>query len=232
MKRRSLLAAGAAALAVALGGANVAAQETVKIGLILPMTGPFASTGRQIEAAAKLYMQQKGDTVAGKKLQLIVKDDTGVADVTKRLAQELIVNDKVTVLAGFGLTPLALATASAGDAGEGADRGHGGSDLDHHRGIALHRAHELHGRSGDGSARRMGDARTTSSASSRWSPITAPASTSRRRSPRPSPRPAARSRTCACRSQTRTSRPSFRRSPTRSPTPFSPSCRRASARSS
>jgi len=110
MKRRSLLAAGAAALAVALGGANVAAQETLKIGLILPMTGPFASTGRQIEAAAKLYMQQKGDTVAGKKLQLIVKDDTGVADVTKRLAQELIVNDKVTVLAGFGLTPLALAT--------------------------------------------------------------------------------------------------------------------------
>ena len=87
------------------------AQETVKIGLILPMTGPFASTGRQIEAAAKLYMQQKGDTVAGKKIQLILKDDTGTADVTKRLAQELIVQDKVTVLAGFGLTPLALATA-------------------------------------------------------------------------------------------------------------------------
>jgi branched-chain amino acid transport system substrate-binding protein len=75
------------------------------------MTGPFASTGRQIEAAAKLYMQQKGDTVAGKKIQLIVKDDTGTADVTKRLAQELIVNDKIAVMAGFGLTPLALATA-------------------------------------------------------------------------------------------------------------------------
>src|SRR5829696_4704150 len=56
-------------------------------------------------------MQQQGDTVAGKKIQLIVKDDTGVADVTKRLAQELIVNDKITVMAGFGLTPLALATA-------------------------------------------------------------------------------------------------------------------------
>jgi branched-chain amino acid transport system substrate-binding protein len=56
-------------------------------------------------------MQQNGDTVAGKKIQLIVKDDTGVADVTKRLAQELIVQDKVSVLAGFGLTPLALATA-------------------------------------------------------------------------------------------------------------------------
>jgi branched-chain amino acid transport system substrate-binding protein len=95
---------------LALTGA-ASAQEAVKIGLILPMTGPFASTGRQIEAAAKLYMQQKGDTVAGKKIQLIVKDDTGTADVTKRLAQELIVQEKVSVLAGFGLTPLALATA-------------------------------------------------------------------------------------------------------------------------
>ena len=111
MNRRALLtAAGAAAVTLALSGAALA-QEAVKIGLILPMTGPFASTGRQIEAAAKLYMQQKGDTVAGRKIQLIVKDDTGVADVTKRLAQELIVNDKISVMAGFGLTPLALASA-------------------------------------------------------------------------------------------------------------------------
>jgi branched-chain amino acid transport system substrate-binding protein len=111
MLRRTFNAiASAAALGATLGTAALA-QETVKIGLILPMTGPFASTGRQIEAAVKLYMQQQGDTVAGKKIQLIVKDDTGVADVTKRLAQELIVNDKITVLAGFGLTPLALATA-------------------------------------------------------------------------------------------------------------------------
>ncbi|MBD2745442.1 ABC transporter substrate-binding protein [Microvirga sp. BT688] len=108
MRRRTFL--GAVALTLALSGAALA-QETVKIGLILPMTGPFASTGRQIEAAVKLYMQQQGDTVAGKKIQLIVKDDTGVADVTKRLAQELIVNDKISVLAGFGLTPLALASA-------------------------------------------------------------------------------------------------------------------------
>jgi branched-chain amino acid transport system substrate-binding protein len=95
---------------LALAG-TASAQDTMKIGLILPMTGPFASTGRQIEAAAKLYMQQKGDTVAGKKIQLIVKDDAGTADVTKRLAQELIVNEKVGVIAGFGLTPLALSPA-------------------------------------------------------------------------------------------------------------------------
>jgi branched-chain amino acid transport system substrate-binding protein len=111
MHRRTLLKTGVAALAVGLAAMPARAEDTVKIGLILPLTGPFASTGRQIDAAVKLYMAQNGDTVAGKKLQLIVKDDTGVADVTKRMAQELIVNEKVTVLAGFGLTPLALATA-------------------------------------------------------------------------------------------------------------------------
>ncbi|HST95623.1 MAG TPA: ABC transporter substrate-binding protein, partial [Microvirga sp.] len=111
MLRRTFVGiASAAAITLATGGAALA-QDTMKIGLILPMTGPFASTGRQIEAAAKLYMQQNGDTAGGKKIQLIVKDDTGVADVTKRLAQELIVNDKVGVIAGFGLTPLALAPA-------------------------------------------------------------------------------------------------------------------------
>ncbi|HEY8554541.1 MAG TPA: ABC transporter substrate-binding protein [Burkholderiales bacterium] len=87
------------------------AADTVKIGLILPMTGPFTSTGRQVEAGVRLYMQQHGDTVAGKKIELIVKDDAAVADTTRRIAQELVVNEKVHILAGFGLTPLALATA-------------------------------------------------------------------------------------------------------------------------
>ncbi len=92
-------------------GAFAGAPESFKIGLILPMTGQAASTGRQIEAAAKLYMAQNGSTVAGRKVELIIKDDTGLPDVTKRIAQELLVNEHVNVLAGFGLTPLALATA-------------------------------------------------------------------------------------------------------------------------
>jgi branched-chain amino acid transport system substrate-binding protein len=87
------------------------AQDTVKVGMLVPMTGPFASTGKQLVAGARLYIQLNGDAVAGKKIQLVVKDDTGNADVTKRLAQELVVNDKVAFLAGFGLTPGALATA-------------------------------------------------------------------------------------------------------------------------
>jgi branched-chain amino acid transport system substrate-binding protein len=98
-------------LVLALGAPALQAQEVFKIGLILPMTGPSASTGKQIEAAARLFMAQNGDKVAGRKIELIVKDDGGVPDATKRVAQELVVNDKVGVLSGFGLTPLALATA-------------------------------------------------------------------------------------------------------------------------
>ncbi|MDE2616329.1 MAG: ABC transporter substrate-binding protein [Burkholderiales bacterium] len=111
MQKRVFLSASMLALAALSSTAVLAQDGTFKIGLILPMTGQQASTGRQIEAAAKLYMAQHGDTVAGKKVQLIIKDDTSVPDVTKRLAQELVVNDKVNVLAGFGITPSAFATA-------------------------------------------------------------------------------------------------------------------------
>jgi branched-chain amino acid transport system substrate-binding protein len=109
--RRTHLIRIAAAVA-ALGFGSVAtADDTIKVGLILPMTGPSASTGRQIDAAVKLWMAQSGGKVGGKKVEVLVKDDAGVADTTRRLAQELVVNDKVVALAGFGLTPLALATA-------------------------------------------------------------------------------------------------------------------------
>lgn len=109
LERRSLLIAAAAA--ALLGAGSAQAQETVKIGLVLPMTGASSTTGKQAEAAVRLFLQQNGTTVAGKKIELILKDDTGTADVTKRIAQELVVNDKVSVLMGFGLTPLALAVA-------------------------------------------------------------------------------------------------------------------------
>jgi len=111
MKKRVFIkAVGIAAVALSATH-SIAETATFKIGLILPMTGQQASTGRQIEAAARLYMAQNGDTVAGRKIELILKDDTSIPDVTKRLAQELVVNDKVNVLAGFGITPSALATA-------------------------------------------------------------------------------------------------------------------------
>lgn len=110
MLKRFLKGVATLALGTLASGAALA-QEPIKIGLILPMTGPFTSTGKQISAAVNLYLQQNGTTVAGRKIEIILKDDTGTADTTRRIAQELVVNDKVTALAGFGLTPLALATA-------------------------------------------------------------------------------------------------------------------------
>ena len=111
-RRRVLQGIAAAAATGLLTVPAFAAEAPLKIGLILPLTGPFASTGKQIEAACRLYMAKNGDTVAGRKVELIVKDDTGLApETTKRIAQEMVVQDKVTVLAGFGLTPLALAAA-------------------------------------------------------------------------------------------------------------------------
>src|SRR5437016_8332181 len=97
--------------ASAFAAAQAVAQDAVKIGLIVPLTGQQASTGKQIEAAVRLYMAQNGANVASKKIELLVKDDGAVPDNTKRIAQELIVNDKVAFIAGFGVTPAALAAA-------------------------------------------------------------------------------------------------------------------------
>jgi branched-chain amino acid transport system substrate-binding protein len=102
---------GTALAAVLFAGPAHADDNTVTVGMILPMTGQQASTGKQERAGAELYAQQHGDTVAGKKIVLEVKDDTGAADVTKRLAEEVIGNDHAKVLMGFGLTPLAVASA-------------------------------------------------------------------------------------------------------------------------
>lgn len=111
MLKRIFLGTSALALVAALGTTAALAQDVFKVGLIVPMTGQQATTGKQIEAAVKLYMAQNGNMVAGKKIELIVKDDTSIPDVTKRLAQELVVQDKVHVLAGMGITPSAFATA-------------------------------------------------------------------------------------------------------------------------
>jgi len=110
--RRTFLKAGAATAIAATFPRVSLGADPVRVALILPLTGPFASTGRQIEAAVRLYMARHGDTVAGRKIELLVRDDGGLApETTKRLAQEAIARDKVTFLAGFGLTPLAFATA-------------------------------------------------------------------------------------------------------------------------
>ena len=109
--KRTLLA-GVSLLAAALVSSAANAQQTVKIGVIAAFSGQFADTAAQIENGIKLYMKQKGDTVAGKKIEIIRKDTGGPnPDVAKRLAQELVVRDKVDILAGFTLTPEALGAA-------------------------------------------------------------------------------------------------------------------------
>jgi len=100
------------ALALMTATAPAGAQQTIKVGLIMTLSGQFADAGIQMQNGVKTYMQQFGDTVGGKKIELIVKDSGGMApDVAKRLAQELVVRDNVDILAGFVLTPNALAAS-------------------------------------------------------------------------------------------------------------------------
>ncbi len=104
----SLAIAGALAMLVPVAAH---AQETVKIGFSVPLTGPFAENGKQMTAAIKLYTEQNGANVAGKKIEIILRDDAGVADQARRIAQEFVVQSKVAVLAGYNPTPAALAAA-------------------------------------------------------------------------------------------------------------------------
>jgi branched-chain amino acid transport system substrate-binding protein len=113
MQKLSGGVAGLAGLALALWAAGpAAAQDSVKVGVINEYSGQFADTGNMIDNGIKLFMKQKGDTVAGRKIELIRKDTGGIApDLAKRLAQEAIVRDHADILAGFSLTPNALSVA-------------------------------------------------------------------------------------------------------------------------
>ena len=104
MSRRYLIVAVAAGALISTG----ALAQDVKVGVVLPLTGGLAPVGKQVQAGIKLYMDKNGASVGGKKIDLIVKDDGGVPDNSKRLAQELIVNDKVAII-GSALTPSAMA---------------------------------------------------------------------------------------------------------------------------
>jgi branched-chain amino acid transport system substrate-binding protein len=108
MLRKPVTIALAATGMVALATGGAVAQDVVKIGMSFAMTGAgFNAAGRQSAAGARLYVQQHGNMVAGKKIELILRDDAGVADNARRLVQEMIVNDKVHIIAG-GITPTVL----------------------------------------------------------------------------------------------------------------------------
>ncbi|MGA8616268.1 MAG: ABC transporter substrate-binding protein [Xanthobacteraceae bacterium] len=106
------LLVGLAAVMLTLGAGAANAQESVKIGMINEYSGQFADTGNQIDHGVTLYMKQHGDTIAGKKIEVLRKDTGGIApDIAKRLAQELVVRDNADIFGGFSLTPNALAAA-------------------------------------------------------------------------------------------------------------------------
>src|SRR3984957_11308499 len=109
--RQTYFSAATLAIAIAATAAgSAAAQDTVKIGLVMPMTGTVGAAGQEVVAAIKLYVAQHGDMVAGKKIELLIRDDGSIPDNAKRLAQELAVNDKVAIL-GAGTTPSAMSMA-------------------------------------------------------------------------------------------------------------------------
>ena len=111
MLRRTMLTGVAAIAAAGVFSRHAGTQEVLKMGISIPMTGAgFNAVGRQLAAAIKLYVQQHGDIVAGRKIEIIVRDDGGVADNARRIVQEMIVNEKVGLL-GIGITPTSLAIA-------------------------------------------------------------------------------------------------------------------------
>src|SRR4051812_3310149 len=99
MPRHYLLSAAVFAAAITAPG-TAGAQSAVKIGMVMPMTGPLAAAGQQVLAGARLYVRQHGETVAGKRIELIVRDDASSGETGKRLIQELVVNDKVDIIGG------------------------------------------------------------------------------------------------------------------------------------
>jgi branched-chain amino acid transport system substrate-binding protein len=109
MPRKYVLSAAVLAASIAVPGA-AGAQGTVKIGMVMPMTGPLAAAGQQVIAGARLYIKRHGDAVAGKRIELIVRDDASSGETGKRMIQELVVNDKVDIIGG-SLTADLMASA-------------------------------------------------------------------------------------------------------------------------
>lgn len=108
---RQFLLVATGALGIAVAQPAVAAEPTLKIGLVLPLSGPLAETGKQIDDAMRLYLEQNGDTVEGTRIEVIVRDDEGNPDHTREAVKSLVEEDKVDVLAGFGTSPAAAVAA-------------------------------------------------------------------------------------------------------------------------
>ena len=205
------------------------AQDTVKIGVIMSYSGQFADTGAQIGNGIKLYMKEHGDTVAGKKIELIIKDSGGIApDVAKRLSQEA--DRPRQGRHPRGLRPDAERARRRRRVGAGQEvhGRHERRDLDHHHQVALHGAHLVHACRWSTRSSANGPTRTASARPIRWSPTSALAMTAKPPSSRASRTPAARSSARrAIRWRTRTSPPSCSAPRTSTRTRSTSGCRAA-----
>jgi branched-chain amino acid transport system substrate-binding protein len=107
----------AAALLTVSAVASAADQPPIRIGIIYRYSGGGPPMGKSLDAAIAAYQNLHGDSVAGRKIEFIRRDDGGVApDVARRLAQELIVGEKVDALYGLLFTPNAIAVGSVSTA--------------------------------------------------------------------------------------------------------------------
>src|SRR5690349_20733061 len=113
LSKRAALAALAGLGIACLAPAAGAQEQTLRIGLIATYSGPYADYGRQFDAGVALYLKEHGGKIAGRKVEVIKKDTGGPApDAAKRIAQELVVRDKVNVLTGLAFSPNALAVGA------------------------------------------------------------------------------------------------------------------------
>ncbi len=109
--RNELYGTALLALSIAASGVAAHAEDAVKIGVVLPLSGPFSPAGVEIANGIKTYLKVHGSEAGGRRLEVIIRDDGGIADASKRISQELLTNEHVAVLAGYGLTPLAISAA-------------------------------------------------------------------------------------------------------------------------
>ena len=112
-KRLVLAATTLMALLALVSTSVVQAQEKIKVGIIGQFSGPFATAGQEYRQGIESYLALHGTKVGGREIELIYRDVGGPDPaVAKRLAEELIVQDKVSIIGGFFLSPESFAAAS------------------------------------------------------------------------------------------------------------------------
>ena len=136
------------------------AQDTVKIGIVMPYSGQFADPTTQGDNGVKLYLKQHGNILAGKKVEIIRKDVGGInPPVAKRLAQELVTRDNVDILARLSADTQRDGRRRRFRRGQEVHGGYERGDRHRHHQVALHGARLVHHSAAQPDARHLGGAK-------------------------------------------------------------------------